>query len=92
MDFCHEAEVVRQAAWFCVSSQLKGVAKFTNSSRAEKDIDLVIVVEDQNDCPPVFSFEITGEVSEASATGMRFTFQISEMVSQFNNNINLHHY
>ena len=74
MDFCHEAEVVSQAAWFCVSSQLKGVAMFANGRRAQKDIDLVIVVEDQNDCPPVFSFEITGEVSEASATGMRLSF------------------
>ncbi|XP_031418740.1 desmoglein-2-like isoform X2 [Clupea harengus] len=51
------------------SYHLKGVAMFTDGNRAEKDIDLVIVVEDQNDCPPVFSFEITGEVSEASATG-----------------------
>lgn len=48
---------------------LQGVAKFTNGSRAEKDIDLVIEVEDQNDCPPVFSVSAAGEVSEASAVG-----------------------
>ncbi|KAG5286763.1 hypothetical protein AALO_G00018490 [Alosa alosa] len=52
------------------SYYLKGVAKFTDGTRAEKDIDLIIEVLDQNDCPPVFSFEAsqtTGEISEASA-------------------------
>ncbi|KAL2097293.1 hypothetical protein ACEWY4_006500 [Coilia grayii] len=51
---------------------LKGVAKFTNGSQAENDIDLVIEVGDKNDCPPVFSFEgsqSTSNVSELSATG-----------------------
>lgn len=50
-----------------------------NGSRAEKDIDLVIEVEDINDCAPVFSFEVTqntGEVYEASTTGIYFISQI----------------
>lgn len=54
-----------------------------NWTRAEKDIDLVIQVEDQNDCPPVFSFEVsqaTGEVNEASATGICCISLISDIL------------
>uniref|UniRef100_A0A4W5MFL5 Cadherin domain-containing protein n=1 Tax=Hucho hucho TaxID=62062 RepID=A0A4W5MFL5_9TELE len=47
---------------------LLGVAKYTNRSRAEKDIDLRIFVEDQNDCSPVFVFGQSGSVNESSAT------------------------
>ncbi|XP_063075438.1 desmoglein-2-like protein [Engraulis encrasicolus] len=43
---------------------LQGVAKFANGTRAEKDIELVIMVIDQNDCPPVFSFEEGQSVAE----------------------------
>ncbi|XP_062386302.1 desmoglein-2-like protein [Sardina pilchardus] len=49
---------------------LKGVAKFADGTRAEKDIDLVIEVLDVNDCPPVFSFvaaQSTSEIFEASS-------------------------
>ncbi|KAG7455194.1 hypothetical protein MATL_G00253940 [Megalops atlanticus] len=45
---------------------LKGVAKFKNNTRAEKDIDLRIFVVDQNDNDPVFSFGQHGEVNESS--------------------------
>ncbi|KAK9979960.1 hypothetical protein ABG768_013362 [Culter alburnus] len=45
---------------------LRGVAKFLNGSYAEKDIDLRIVVEDENDCAPVLNFT-TGSVPELSA-------------------------
>ncbi|XP_045907501.1 desmoglein-2 isoform X1 [Micropterus dolomieu] len=46
---------------------LKGVAKFTNGSRAEKDIDLTIVVLDENDCTPVIQVQQVGYVNESSA-------------------------
>ncbi|XP_036375429.1 desmoglein-2-like [Megalops cyprinoides] len=45
---------------------LKGVAMFRNNTRAEKDIDLRIIVVDQNDNDPVFSFGQQGEVNESS--------------------------
>uniref|UniRef100_A0A8C1Y2J4 Cadherin domain-containing protein n=1 Tax=Cyprinus carpio TaxID=7962 RepID=A0A8C1Y2J4_CYPCA len=48
---------------------LQGVASYLNGSRAEKDIDLRIVVEDENDCPPVFNLTI-GAVFELSERGM----------------------
>ncbi|XP_072219200.1 desmoglein-2-like protein isoform X2 [Leuresthes tenuis] len=48
---------------------LKGIAQFTNGTRAEKDIDLVIKVVDENDCPPVIKVEQVGYVSESSAEG-----------------------
>uniref|UniRef100_A0A8C2I1C4 Cadherin domain-containing protein n=1 Tax=Cyprinus carpio TaxID=7962 RepID=A0A8C2I1C4_CYPCA len=48
---------------------LQGVASYLNGSRAEKDIDLRIVVEDENDCPPVFNLTI-GAIFELSERGM----------------------
>uniref|UniRef100_A0A673JU07 Desmoglein-2-like n=1 Tax=Sinocyclocheilus rhinocerous TaxID=307959 RepID=A0A673JU07_9TELE len=47
---------------------LRGVARFLNGSHAEKDIDLRIVVEDENDNAPVFNLT-TGAVYERSARG-----------------------
>uniref|UniRef100_A0A8C8JTR0 Cadherin domain-containing protein n=1 Tax=Oncorhynchus tshawytscha TaxID=74940 RepID=A0A8C8JTR0_ONCTS len=49
------------------SYHLLGVAMYNNGSRAEKDIELNILVEDQNDCPPVFVFGQSGSVNESSA-------------------------
>ncbi|XP_062337007.1 desmoglein-2-like protein [Osmerus eperlanus] len=46
-----------------------GMAKYSNGQRAEKDLDLSIVVLDRNDCPPVFSMWQIGEVYEHSAVG-----------------------
>uniref|UniRef100_A0AAY4CVP4 Cadherin domain-containing protein n=1 Tax=Denticeps clupeoides TaxID=299321 RepID=A0AAY4CVP4_9TELE len=51
------------------SYSLMGIARFHNGSRAEKDVPLVIMVLDENDCSPVFSVETFGSVSEASAVG-----------------------
>ncbi|RVE61696.1 hypothetical protein OJAV_G00175480 [Oryzias javanicus] len=48
---------------------LKGVAKYLNGSRAEVDIDLVIKVEDENDCIPVIEMQQVGYVKESSAAG-----------------------
>ncbi|XP_034039169.1 desmoglein-2-like [Thalassophryne amazonica] len=48
---------------------LLGVAHFANGSLAEKDIDLKITVEDENDCPPVIEIQQIGYVKEASAAG-----------------------
>ncbi|XP_042353188.1 desmoglein-2-like [Plectropomus leopardus] len=48
---------------------LKGVAKFTNGSRAENDIDLKITVLDDNDCPPVIIAQQVGSVYESSEAG-----------------------
>ncbi|KAK7158498.1 hypothetical protein R3I94_004963 [Phoxinus phoxinus] len=45
---------------------LRGVAKFLNGDKAEKDIELRIVVLDENDCTPVFNLT-TGSVHELSA-------------------------
>ncbi|XP_026062831.1 desmoglein-2-like protein isoform X3 [Carassius auratus] len=47
---------------------LQGVAKFLDGSYAENNIDLRIVVEDENDCAPVFNLTM-GAVYERSATG-----------------------
>ncbi|KAG1937604.1 desmoglein-2 preproprotein [Pimephales promelas] len=44
---------------------LRGVAEFMNGSKAEKDIELRIVVQDENDCTPVFNVT-TGSVPELS--------------------------
>ncbi|XP_073705393.1 desmoglein-2-like protein [Garra rufa] len=44
---------------------LKGVATFLNGTPAEKDIDLRIEVQDENDCAPVFNLT-TGSVYERS--------------------------
>ncbi|KAM3866217.1 desmoglein-2-like protein [Diretmus argenteus] len=48
---------------------LMGVAKYSDGTRAEKDIELRITVLDENDCPPVFKMQQMGSVSEASAAG-----------------------
>ncbi|CAG5896669.1 unnamed protein product [Menidia menidia] len=48
---------------------LKGIAKFTNGTRAENDIDLMIKVVDENDCPPVIKIHQVGYVNESSAEG-----------------------
>ncbi|XP_074545677.1 desmoglein-2-like protein [Halichoeres trimaculatus] len=48
---------------------LKGVAKFTDGTLAEKDLDLKITVVDENDCTPVIKAEQVGSVSESSAAG-----------------------
>ncbi|KAM9349915.1 desmoglein-2-like protein [Symphorus nematophorus] len=48
---------------------LKGVAKFTDGSRAEKDLDLRIIVQDQNDCIPIIKADQVGSVNESSAAG-----------------------
>ncbi len=55
------------------------MAKFQNGSRAEKDIDLRIVVEDENDCPPVFNLT-TGAVYERSAIGTAIIHHTSETI------------
>ncbi|XP_067308337.1 desmoglein-2-like protein isoform X2 [Pseudorasbora parva] len=47
---------------------LRGVARYLDGRYAEKDIDLRIVVEDENDNAPVFNFT-TGSVYELSKTG-----------------------
>uniref|UniRef100_A0A9J8CUN4 Cadherin domain-containing protein n=1 Tax=Cyprinus carpio carpio TaxID=630221 RepID=A0A9J8CUN4_CYPCA len=54
---------------------LRGVASYLNDSRAEKDIDLRIVVEDENDCPPVFNLTIGAvfELSERAKLVMKVT-------------------
>uniref|UniRef100_A0A8C2I1D4 Cadherin domain-containing protein n=1 Tax=Cyprinus carpio TaxID=7962 RepID=A0A8C2I1D4_CYPCA len=54
---------------------LQGVASYLNGSRAEKDIDLRIVVEDENDCPPVFNLTIGAifELSERAKFVMKVT-------------------
>ncbi|XP_077098171.1 desmoglein-2-like protein [Siphateles boraxobius] len=49
---------------------LLGVAQFLNGSKAEKDIELRIVVQDENDCTPVFNLT-TGSVPELSARDTR---------------------
>ncbi|XP_046884236.1 desmoglein-2-like isoform X2 [Hypomesus transpacificus] len=51
------------------SYTLIGIAMYSNGKRAERDIELRIVVLDKNDCPPVFSMQQIGEVYEHSAAG-----------------------
>uniref|UniRef100_A0A7N5ZWY6 Cadherin domain-containing protein n=1 Tax=Anabas testudineus TaxID=64144 RepID=A0A7N5ZWY6_ANATE len=48
---------------------LKGEARYRDGSLAEKDIDLNIIVEDVNDCPPVIKARQVGSVNESSAAG-----------------------
>ncbi|CAL8315892.1 unnamed protein product [Gadus morhua 'NCC'] len=48
---------------------LLGVAKFSNGAKAEKDIELAIVVLDENDCSPVFQVNQMGSVNESSPAG-----------------------
>ncbi|KAJ8336813.1 hypothetical protein SKAU_G00380330 [Synaphobranchus kaupii] len=55
---------------------LQGVAKFQNGSRAERNIELRINVEDENDNFPIFSIVEAGSVTELSQSGtfvMRMT-------------------
>ncbi|KAI3374911.1 hypothetical protein L3Q82_021447, partial [Scortum barcoo] len=49
--------------------ELKGIAKYSDGSKAENDIDLKIVVEDENDCSPVIQTKQVGYVNELSAEG-----------------------
>lgn len=49
--------------------QLKGIAKFTDGTLAEKYIDLNITVEDANDNPPIIQANQIGYVNESSAAG-----------------------
>ncbi|XP_037643752.1 desmoglein-2-like isoform X2 [Sebastes umbrosus] len=51
------------------SYHLKGVATFADGSLAERDIDLMITVLDENDCPPVIKVQQVGSVNESSAAG-----------------------
>uniref|UniRef100_A0A7N6FC22 Cadherin domain-containing protein n=1 Tax=Anabas testudineus TaxID=64144 RepID=A0A7N6FC22_ANATE len=44
-------------------------ARYRDGSLAEKDIDLNIIVEDVNDCPPVIKARQVGSVNESSAAG-----------------------
>ncbi|KAG5841885.1 hypothetical protein ANANG_G00171770 [Anguilla anguilla] len=48
---------------------LQGMAKFDNGSQAERNIDLRVIVEDENDNDPVFSIVKAGNVSELSQSG-----------------------
>ncbi|KAJ3595124.1 hypothetical protein NHX12_004429 [Muraenolepis orangiensis] len=51
------------------SYSLQGVAMYDNGVRAEKDVELRIVVLDENDCSPVFQVNQVGSVNESSAAG-----------------------
>uniref|UniRef100_G3PIH4 Desmoglein 2 n=1 Tax=Gasterosteus aculeatus aculeatus TaxID=481459 RepID=G3PIH4_GASAC len=51
------------------SYKLTGIAKYADGTRAEKDIELNIVVLDVNDCPPVIKVQQVGSVNESSAEG-----------------------
>lgn len=59
------------------------MAKFCNGSRAEKDIDLTIVVLDENDCTPVIQVQQVGYVNESSAAGILRHLQIICVMSSF---------
>ncbi|KAG7214811.1 hypothetical protein INR49_010703, partial [Caranx melampygus] len=48
---------------------LKGIAKFTDGTYAEKDLDLKIAVGDKNDNPPIIRAKQIGYVNESSASG-----------------------
>ncbi|KAF1383815.1 hypothetical protein PFLUV_G00135730 [Perca fluviatilis] len=49
------------------SYHLRGLAKFTDGTLAEKDIDLYITVLDVNDNPPIIKVQQVGYVNESSA-------------------------
>lgn len=46
------------------------MAKYTDGTNAESNIDLNIIVEDVNDCPPVIKAQQVGFVNESSAAGI----------------------
>ncbi|XP_070700781.1 desmoglein-2-like protein [Pempheris klunzingeri] len=48
---------------------LKGLAKYTDGTNAENEIDLKITVVDENDCPPVIKANQVGSVNESSKAG-----------------------
>ncbi|XP_068504748.1 desmoglein-2-like protein isoform X2 [Syngnathus scovelli] len=48
---------------------LKGVAKYEDGSRAEKDVDIRITVVDENDNPPIIKIGQVGTVKESCAAG-----------------------
>ncbi|XP_034559697.1 desmoglein-2-like [Notolabrus celidotus] len=48
---------------------LKGLARYTDGTLAEKDLDLKITVLDVNDCIPIITAEQVGSVNESSAAG-----------------------
>ncbi|RXN37831.1 desmoglein-2-like protein [Labeo rohita] len=60
---------------------LQGIAEFLNGTRAEKDIELRIVVEDENDCAPVLTQTI-GAVYEQSNPGMFVTTVVATDADQ----------
>lgn len=49
---------------------MQGIARFADNTLAEKNIDLKITVDDENDCPPVIKLEQVGSIEEASAAGI----------------------
>lgn len=57
------------------------MAEFLNGSKAEKDIELRIVVQDENDCAPVFNLTSTGSVPELSAIGTGIIHETHEIAS-----------
>lgn len=71
-------------AEFVLVLKLKGVATYPDGTRAEKDLELMIPVEDVNDNRPVFSFEVaqtTGAVHESSASGRLFYSNIRKSIT-----------
>ncbi|KAG8014182.1 Desmoglein-2, partial [Nibea albiflora] len=48
---------------------LKGMAKYPNGSNAERELDLKIFVDDQNDCSPIVVENQVGSVNESSSPG-----------------------
>lgn len=54
---------------------LTGIAKFTDGTVAEKDIDIKIYVDDANDCSPVITERQVASVTESSASGT-FVMQV----------------
>ncbi|XP_061654604.1 desmoglein-2-like protein [Phyllopteryx taeniolatus] len=48
---------------------LKGVAKYEDGTRAEKDVDIRITVVDENDNTPIIKADQVGSVSESCAAG-----------------------
>ncbi|CAJ1072357.1 desmoglein-2-like [Xyrichtys novacula] len=48
---------------------LKGVAKYTDGTLAERDLDLKVTVVDENDCIPIIKVQQVGSVNESSAAG-----------------------